>query len=113
QFSVVQANGTSEKPGFDDLSIHKLSFAGEGRVRTGFFGFTGHQLVGGGYSNNQFTSIDQRLAAAIGQQALRKRDGTWSVYYNFDQYLYETEPGRGIGVFGRFGASDGNPNFLH
>jgi len=113
QFSVIQHNGTSEEPGFDDLSIHKLSFAGEGRVRTGFFGLTGHQLVGGGYSNDTFTAIDQRLSDTIGQQALKKRDGSWGVYYNFDQFLYEPEPEHGIGVFGRFGASDGDPNFLH
>ena len=36
-------------------------------------------------------------------------------YYNFDQYLYEPKKGsgEGIGVFGRFGASDGDPNFMH
>jgi porin len=113
QFSLLQANGTSEEPGFDDLSIHKLTFAGEGRMRTGFFGMTGHQLVGAGYSNKQFNSIDQRLAAALGKVQLQRRDGTWGVYYNFDQFLYEPEPEHGVGVFGRFGASDGDPNFLH
>ena len=112
QFSVIQANGTAEEPGFDDLSVHKLTFAGEGRVRTGFFGLSGHQLVGAGYSNKQFTSIDQRLAATIGKVQLQKRDGSWSVYYNFDQFLYEPEPERGIGVFARFGAADGDPNFM-
>ena len=29
----------------------KLTFAGEGRVRTDFFGLTGHQLIGATYSN--------------------------------------------------------------
>ncbi|MBN1510090.1 MAG: carbohydrate porin [Sedimentisphaerales bacterium] len=36
----------------------------------------------------------------------------WSIFYNFDQYLY-TVPGakdRGIGVFGRFGLSSGEVN---
>ena len=34
------------------------------------------------------------------------------VYYNFDQYLYEVKKGsdQGIGIFGRVGVSDGNPN---
>ena len=45
-------------------------------------------------------------------QPLNKKSDTWSVYYNFDQYLWH--PGgdqtKGIGVFFRFGASDGNPN---
>ena len=37
------------------------------------------------------------------------------MYYNFDQYFYEPKKGsgQGIGIFGRFGASDGNPNFMH
>ncbi|MBP1685818.1 MAG: Carbohydrate-selective porin OprB [Deltaproteobacteria bacterium] len=34
------------------------------------------------------------------------------MYYNFDQFLYEADKtaGNGIGLFGRFGASAGNPN---
>ena len=33
------------------------------------------------------------------------------MYYNFDQFLYETakDSGKGIGLFGRFGAGEGNP----
>ncbi|MGH6689807.1 MAG: carbohydrate porin, partial [Gammaproteobacteria bacterium] len=37
---------------------------------------------------------------------------TWNVYYNFDQYLWspQGDPTRGIGVFFRFGVSDGVAN---
>ena len=37
---------------------------------------------------------------------------TWSVYYNFDQYLWSPQgsPDKGVGMFFRFGISDGNPN---
>jgi porin len=43
------------------------------------------------------------------------KKGSWNIHYNFDQYLYEPKKGsgEGIGIFGRFGASDGNPNFMH
>jgi porin len=43
---------------------------------------------------------------------LNQKNSTWSIYYNFDQYLWspEGDPNRGVGVFFRFGASDGNPN---
>src|SRR5262249_23905689 len=45
-------------------------------------------------------------------QPLNEESSYWSVYYNFDQYLWN--PGgdktRGLGMFFRFGASDGNPN---
>ena len=113
--SVLQANGTSTTPAFDELTTNKLVFAGEGRMRTGFFGLSGHQLVGAVYSNKEFTSIDQRLGFALENRRFAKKDGSWGVYYNFDQFLWETSPGseRGIGVFARFGASDGNPNPLH
>jgi porin len=45
-------------------------------------------------------------------QPLNQVNYTWTVYYNFDQYLWSPEgvPDRGIGVFFRFGASDGVAN---
>jgi porin len=45
-------------------------------------------------------------------QPLNRVGYTWTVYYNFDQYLWSPEgaPDRGIGVFFRFGASDGVAN---
>ncbi len=108
-FSVLSATGKASTTGFDDLN--GAIFAGSGRVRTDFFGLTGHQLVGALYSNREYTSIDQRLGFVIENRALAKKDDTWSVFYNFDQFLYETDKraGKGVGLFGRFGASEGNP----
>jgi porin len=113
--SVLSSTGKASTSGLDDLSSDNLSFVGEGRFRTDFFGLTGHQLVGAGYSNKQFTQLDQRIGSVIENRALAKKDGTWAVYYNFDQFLYELDKsaGRGVGLFGRFGASDGNPNPVH
>jgi porin len=39
-------------------------------------------------------------------------NSTWAVYYNFDQYLWSPagRPDAGVGVFGRFGVSDGTAN---
>jgi porin len=56
--SVTQTNGMPNYSGFNDLDGDKLTFGGEGRVRTNFFGLTGHQLFGATFSNKQFTSID-------------------------------------------------------
>ena len=122
-FLVLSAEGKASTDGFDNLSGDKLSFIGEGRVRTDFFTLTGHQLVGAAYSNKEFTSLDQRIefepqrrALGLAQsQTIAKKDGSWAVYYNFDQFLYETDKaaGHGVGLFGRFGASDGNPNLMH
>jgi len=110
--AVVSSLGEANTSGFSDLSWNALTFTGEGRVRTDFFGRTGHQMVGFTYSNNEFTSLDQRLGAFLETGTILKKKGSWSVIYNFDQYLYEPQKGsgRGVGIFGRFGASDGNPN---
>src|SRR5215510_2335347 len=112
---VLSANNSPTTSGFGDLNGNAIVVAGEGRVRTDFFGLTGHQLFGTTFSNKKFTSIDQRLDRdVIENQTLRAEKGSWNIYYNFDQYLYESKKGadRGVGVFGRLGVSDGNPNFM-
>jgi len=113
--SVLSAEGSADTTGFSDLYSDKMAFAGEARVRTNFFGMTGHQVIGFTYSNKEFTSLSQRLAAILEAQETEKSNGSWAFYYNFDHYLYEPQKGsgKGIGVFGRFGASDGNPNPVH
>jgi porin len=109
KFAVLSATGKASTSGFDEFN--GAIFSGEGRVRTGFFDRTGHQLVGALYSNKQYNSLDQRFSGIIGNQPLVKKDDSWAVYYNFDQYLYEPKKGadQGVGVFGRFGASAGDP----
>ena len=111
-FSVLQSNGKASTIGFEDLHSNELSFVGEARVRTDFFGLTGHQLIGGAYSNKTFNSLNQDLRLFVETRTIQKQDGSWMVYYNFDQYLYEVKKGsdQGIGIFGRVGVSDGNPN---
>jgi porin len=107
--SVVSATGKASTAGFDELNGPLL--AGEGRVRTDFFGLTGHQLVGGMYSWKRYTSVDQRLGFVIENRRLVPVNTSWSVYYNFDQYLYQPdkEKDQGFGLFGRFGASKADP----
>ena len=114
-FMVLQGNGQASRSGFDDLDANKMTFAGEGRVRTDFFGLTGHQLLGATFSNRKFSSIDQNARFIFENGAFEEKKGSWNVYYNFDQYLYEPKKGsgEGFGLFARFGASDGNPNFMH
>jgi len=114
-FFVLQTNGSAETSGFSDLDSNQLTFAGEGRVRTDFFGLTGHQLAGATYSNKNFTSLDQNLRFILVNREIQQKNDSWAVYYNFDQYLYEPNKGsgQGVGLFGRFGASDGNPNPIH
>jgi porin len=111
---VLQANGKPNTSGFGDLDGNKITLAAEGRVRTDFFSLTGHQLFGTSFSNKKLISIDQRLSSIVETRALDGKKGTWNLYYNFDQYLYEPKKGadRGVGLFGRLSVSDGDPNFM-
>jgi porin len=109
---VVDSNGKGDSPGFDTVFNGETTYHAEGRVRTLISGLTGHQLIGGAYSTKSFTALEQNVRVVIEDRSLQKKQGSWVAYYNFDQYLYEPErgSGRGLGVFGRFGVSDGNPN---
>jgi porin len=115
KFATFTSTGKADSAGWDTINGDKVTFWGEGRVRTGFFGMTGHQLLGGLYSNRDFTSIDQRISLDPAARQIAKKSDSWAVYYNFDQYLYEPVKGsgKGFGIFGRFSVADGNPNFLH
>jgi porin len=118
-FSVVDTEGEPNRTGFDTLFKDGTTLAGEGRLTIRPFGLTGHQLVGYGWSNKTFNSLEQDPRTLIGNilfgTPLNKEEGSWVVYYNFDQYLY-TKPddsSQGFGIFGRFGISDGKANPFH
>jgi porin len=110
---AYDGNGEANSSGFDTVLKGNTAYAGEGRVRTGFFGKTGHQLVGGVYSTRNFTSLNQNLRIIIENRAIQQEENTWAIYYNFDQYLYEPKKEQGVGIFGRFGISDGKANPVH
>ena len=112
---ALSANGQASTTGFENLDTNKMSYIAEGRMRTDFFGMTGHQLLGGVYSNKDRNSADPRLSLDPNTRfAGGGKSDSWAVYYNFDQYLYEPVKGsgKGFGLFGRFAVTDGNPNFL-
>jgi porin len=110
---AYDGNGEANSSGFDTVLKGNTAYAGEGRVRTGFFGKTGHQLVGGVYSTRNYTSLNQNLRIIIENRAIQQEENSWAIYYNFDQYLYEPKKEQGVGIFGRFGISDGKANPVH
>lgn len=111
---VVSSTGVANRSGFDELNSDSLTYIGEARLRTDIFGMTGHQLVGATYSNKDRTSMDQRLTLEPGTNSIEKETDSWSAYYNFDQYLLEPVKGagKGVGIFGRFAVTDGDPNLI-
>jgi porin len=111
--AAMDAEGEADTTGFDTLGKGNTTYSGWGRVRTNFLGKTGHQLVGATYSARNYSSLDQSLRFILENRSIQQENNSWSFYYNFDQYFYEPEKGQGIGIFGRFGVSDGNPNPMH
>jgi porin len=92
---------------------------GQARFTIKPFGRVGHQLVGFIWSDKERVSLQQdpanivrALVLNVPLQSPNTENSTWSIYYNFDQYLWSPEghPDQGIGVFFRFGASDGMAN---
>jgi len=114
--SFMDTEGQAGGCGGDTVFKGGSSFTAEGRITTHFFGMTGHQLIGGMYSDRVYTSVDQDLRNfVIPGLPIQQSSGSWAVYYNFDQYIYQPDPkqDRGLGIFGRFGISDGEANPIH
>ena len=114
---VFDSNGKSNRSGFDTaFEGNGTTYAIEGRMKTNFIAMTGHQLVGAAYTTKEFTSLEQDSLLLLkgiiqnGTLDTEKEDSSWAAFYNFDQYLYEPEKGKGVGIFGRFAVSDGDAN---
>jgi porin len=114
--AAMKTEGQASTSGIEDISEGPTTIALQTRLRTNFFDMTGHQLVGFARSNKSFTSLDTNIRGHfIEGLPVSKEDSSWCAYYNFDQYFYEPDKGsgRGAGLFGRFGASDGEANPVH
>jgi porin len=129
-FTAVSPDGTANSAGFSTLFEDGVAMDAELRVGIKPFGLPGHQLIGGTYNTQTYTSLAQDPRASIevgsiisGEIPLRdalsevqisRTSGSWSVYYNFDQFLYTTKAdgSQGIGIFGRIGFADRNTNVL-
>ena len=98
--------------GPNDLFEEGVTLASELRLPTCFLGMPGHQLVGGTWSSRDVPDLG-RLLVPPGTSVPVTAD-SWSVYWNFDQYLVvnSCDPTIGWGVFGRAGVADDDSNPL-
>jgi porin len=114
--SVINAVDTATTSGFDVLFEEGAILASELRLPTQFFGLPGHQLFGGAWNSKTFVALgqDPRILLPGGGVPIAPIDGSWSLYWNCDQYLstYNCDGTKGWGVFARAAVSDGNPNFM-
>jgi len=109
---VYATSGVASKADFKTFSHDDLSVYIEGRLRTNFFKKTGHQDAIFLRSTKEITSLNEILILP-GSPVLTSKSGAWMVSWNFDQYLWEPQKGKGFGLFGRFSATDGDPTFVH
>ena len=113
-FTVLDTQGNPERAGFDTMFKGGTTLAAETRVTVKPLGLPGHQLIGGSWSDKLFKANQQdpRLLLTFlnlpGAVPPRTVSGSWSAYYNFDQFLYTMpgKPDQGFGLFGRIGVAD-------
>jgi porin len=113
---VLDSEGEANRCGADTVFKGGTSYTAEGRYTTHFFNLTGHQLLGGAYSDRLFLDLDQPIRnIIIPALPVAQNSGSWVGFYNFDQYLWQPDPkvDQGIGIFGRFGITDGEANPIH
>ncbi|HSF33471.1 MAG TPA: carbohydrate porin [Candidatus Tectomicrobia bacterium] len=129
-FSALSPGGTANSAGFDELFEDGVALGAELRVEVKPFGLPGHQLIGGTWNSQTYTSLAQDLrtaipvgsllsgeiplSSALSEVQIREQSGSWAVYYNFDQFVYTTtaDGSQGIGIFGRVGFGDRNTNVI-
>lgn len=111
-FNVLNATDTTRTAGFDELFNDGVALASEMRIPTNFFGKPGHQLFAGTWNSRDFTALDQDPRIILPNVPIAKKSGSWSLYWNCDQYLVTdaANPKRGWGYFSRAGISDQGTN---
>jgi porin len=99
-FTAASPGGMANSAGFTTLFDKGVVLDGELRVGIKPFGLPGHQLIGGIWSSQSFTSLAQDsrlsvpvadiirgeipLSTALSEVQIRKTSGSWAAYYNFD-----------------------------
>jgi len=112
---VYDPNSVVNKTGFEKPFSDGVSFRGSVEFPVTFAGRSGHQGFVALYSTANgpdLKDIGDSLLPPFPPPAIK--DHRYYFAYSFDHYLYQSKenPKEGIGLFGQFGISDGNPNRL-
>lgn len=113
-YMLLNPTDTADTDGFSELFAEGVAMAAELRVATEFWGLPGHQLMAGTWNSRDFAGLGQDPRIVLPNVAINQVEGSWSLYWNFDQYLQvdPTESSRGWGMFGRAGIGDDDTNPL-
>jgi porin len=109
--AVLNSTDTVGNTGFDQLFNDGVLLSASMRLPTQFGGMPGHQLIGGTWNSRTYNSIGDAYVEYPNIVIPTER-GSWSIYWNFDQYFVvdPQNPARGWGAFGRAGIADENTN---
>ncbi|TWT75612.1 Carbohydrate-selective porin, OprB family [Posidoniimonas polymericola] len=113
-YMVLNPTDTADTDGFDELFAEGVAMAAELRLPTNFAGMPGHQLFAATWNSRDYVSLGQDPRVVFPNVPINEVTGSWSAYWNFDQYLVHSgcDPTVGWGVFGRAGVADDRANPL-
>ena len=120
-FSVIDTEESATNSGSGTVFHNGTTVASQLRFKTCIAGRPGHQLFGGTWSNKKYDALKQDPRTLLGAillpnrgMPLKTQNGSWCFYYNMDHYLYLKEGtlDQGVGVFARYGVSDGKANLF-
>jgi porin len=105
----------TNKSGFED-PFNDVTFRGSIEFPVTIGGLSGHQGFVALYSTEKGNAPDTSDGILLPPfPPVDIKNDRYYFAYTFDQYLYQSKenPREGIGLFGQFGISDGNPNRLY
>lgn len=115
---VYDPNSMVNKSVFDEPFADGVTIRGSVNFPVTIAGRTGHQGLAISYSTKDGTDLSTLDGSNIPDPppgTVGIKNNRYYFAYTFDQYLYQSKenPKEGVGLFGQFEISDGNPNKLH
>ena len=114
---VYDPNSALNKTGLEN-PFNDVTIRGSVSFPVTIAGLKGHQGLAVSYSTNDGTdygTVDELFAPLARRGTVGTKKDRYYFSYTFDQYLYQSKenPKEGVGLFGQFAMSDGNPNPLY
>jgi porin len=115
---VYDPNSSVNKPALEHAFADGVTIRGSVSFPVTIAGRTGHQGLAASYSTKDGTDLSTLDGSSIPDPppgTVGIKNSRYYFAYTFDQYLYQSKenPKEGVGLFGQFEISDGNPNKLY
>jgi porin len=115
---VYDPNSSVNKTGLKNAFADGVTIRGSVSFPVTIGGLSGHQGFASSYctkNGTDLSTLDGSYFPAPPPAGMEVKNNRYYFSYTFDQFLYQSEknPKEGVGLFGQFGISDGNPNVLY